>query len=209
VACTVGSDNYGSLGNNFVREGLADRITPFNTKKSGKTMDTERMYDNIMNKFRFGGLDNPDIYLDETVLRMCYTHRRLMSSLAMQLMRENKADKALNVVRYAEEVIPAQTVSHNYMSGSLDLARVWLMQGYKKEAEDIVLGIATNADEYLQWYAGLSKKVQGSCAQDILYNIYQLNASVEILKDAESDKYQDMEKALQVYHVMFQEYLYR
>ena len=209
VACTVGSDNYGSLGNNFVREGLADRITPFNTKKSGKTMDTERMYDNIMNKFRFGGLDNPDIYLDETVLRMCYTHRRLMSSLAMQLMRENKADKALNVVRYAEEVIPAQTVSHNYMSGSLDLARVWLMQGYKKEAEDIVLGIATNADEYLQWYAGLSKKVQGSCAQDILYNVYQLNASIEILKDAESDKYQDMEKALQVYHVMFQEYLYR
>ena len=209
VACTVGSDNYGSLGNNFVREGLVDRITPFNTKKSGKTMDTERMYDNIMNKFRFGGLDNPDIYLDETVLRMCYTHRRLMSSLAMQLMRENKADKALNVIRYAEEVIPAQTVSHNYMSGSLDLARVWLMQGYKKEAEDIVLGMATNADEYLQWYAGLSKKVQNSCAQDILFNVYQLNATIEIMKDAESEKYQDMEKALQVYHVMFQEYLYR
>ena len=80
--------DYGSLGNNFVREGLADRITPFNTKESGMTMDTERMYDNLMNKFRFGGLDNPDIYLDETVLRMCYTHRRLFATLAMQLMRE-------------------------------------------------------------------------------------------------------------------------
>ena len=209
VACTVGSDNYGSLGNNFVREGLVDRITPFNTKKSGMTMDTERMYDNIMNKFRFGGLDNPNIYLDETVLRMCYTHRRLMSSLAMQLMRENKVEKAENIVRYAEEVIPAQTVKHNYMSGSLDLARVWLMLGNKQKAEEIVMSIAGNSCEYLQWYAGLAPKIQNSCANDILYNVYQLNASVDILADAESEKHKEMDDLLRMYHMMFQEYLYR
>ncbi|MBO5707377.1 MAG: DUF2723 domain-containing protein [Bacteroidaceae bacterium] len=209
VACTVGSDNYGSLGNNFVREGLVDRITPFNTKKSGMTMDTERMYDNIMNKFRFGGLDNPNIYLDETVLRMCYTHRRLMSSLAMQLMRENKVEKAENIVRYAEEVIPAQTVKHNYMSGSLDLARVWLMLGNKQKAEEIVMSIAGNSCEYLQWYAGLAPKIQNSCANDILYNVYQLNASVDILADAESEKHKEMDDMLRMYHMMFQEYLYR
>ena len=209
VACTVGSDNYGSLGNNFVREGLVDRITPFNTKKSGMTMDTERMYDNIMNKFRFGGLDNPNIYLDETVLRMCYTHRRLMSSLAMQLMRENKFEKAENIVRYAEEVIPAQTVKHNYMSGSLDLARVWLMLGNKQKAEEIVMSIAGNSCEYLQWYAGLAPKIQNSCANDILYNVYQLNASVDILADAESEKHKEMDDLLRMYHMMFQEYLYR
>ena len=209
VACTVGSDNYGSLGNNFVREGLVDRITPFNTKKSGMTMDTERMYDNIMNKFRFGGLDNPNIYLDETVLRMCYTHRRLMSSLAMQLMRENNFEKAENIVRYAEEVIPAQTVKHNYMSGSLDLARVWLMLGNKQKAEEIVMSIAGNSCEYLQWYAGLAPKIQNSCANDILYNVYQLNASVDILADAESEKHKEMDDMLRMYHMMFQEYLYR
>ena len=209
VACTVGSDNYGSLGDNFVREGLVDRITPFNTKKSGMTMDTERMYDNIMNKFRFGGLDNPNIYLDETVLRMCYTHRRLMSSLAMQLMRENKVEKAENIVRYAEEVIPAQTVKHNYMSGSLDLARVWLMLGNKQKAEEIVMSIAGNSCEYLQWYAGLAPKIQNSYANDILYNVYQLNASVEILADAESEKHKEMDDMLRMYHMMFQEYLYQ
>ena len=209
VACTVGSDNYGSLGNNFVREGLADRITPFNTKESGMTMDTERMYDNLMNKFRFGGLDNPVIYLDETVLRMCYTHRRLFATLAMQLMREGKNEKALKVVRYAKEVIPAETVSHNYMSGSMDLARVWLMQGEKQEAESIVMDIATNACEYLDWYATLKPRVQQSCAQDILYNVYQLSNAVEILESAESANLKEMEEKLQAYHVMFSGYLYR
>ena len=209
VACTVGSDNYGSLGNNFVREGLADRITPFNTKESGMTMDTERMYDNLMNKFRFGGLDNPDIYLDETVLRMCYTHRRLFATLAMQLMREGKEEKALEVVRYAKEVIPAETVSHNYMSGSMDLARVWLMHGEKQEAEGIVTDIATNACEYLDWYATLKPRVQQSCAQDILYNVYQLSNAVEILESAESANLKEMEEKLQAYHVIFSGYLYR
>ena len=209
VACTVGSDNYGSLGNNFVREGLADRITPFNTKESGMTMDTERMYDNLMNKFRFGGLDNPDIYLDEPVLRMCYTHRRLFATLAMQLMREGKEEKALEVVRYAKEVIPAETVRHNYMSGSMDLARVWLMHGEKQEAEGIVTDIATNACEYLDWYATLKPRVQQSCAQDILYNVYQLSNAVEILESAESANLKEMEEKLQAYHVMFSGYLYR
>ena len=209
VACTVGSDNYGSLGNNFVREGLADRITPFNTKESGMTMDTERMYDNLMNKFRFGGLDNPDIYLDETVLRMCYTHRRLFATLAMQLMREGKEEKALEVVRYAKKVIPAETVRHNYMSGSMDLARVWLMHGEKQEAEGIVTDIATNACEYLDWYATLKPRVQQSCAQDILYNVYQLSNAVEILESAESANLKEMEEKLQAYHVMFSGYLYR
>ena len=173
------------------------------------TMDTERMYDNMMNKFRFGGLDNPDIYLDETVLRMCYTHRRLFATLAMQLMREGKKDKALNVVRYAKEVIPAETVHHNYMSGSLDLARVWLMQDEKQEAESIAMDIATNACEYLDWYAGLKTHVQQSCAQDILYNVYQLNSAVEILGSTNSANRKELEEKLQAYHIMFSGYLYR
>ena len=209
VACTVGSDNYGSLGSNFVREGLADRITPFNTKESGMTMDTERMYDNLMNKFRFGGLDNPDIYLDETVLRMCYTHRRLFATLAMQLMREGKDEKAMNVVRYAEETIPAKTVPHNYMGGSMDLARVWLALGQKDKSEEIVVGIAGNACEYLDWYASLKPRVQQSCAQDILYNVYQLNSAVDILEVAESELHKDMDERLQMYYGMFDSYLYR
>lgn len=140
---------------------------------------------------------------------MCYTHRRLFATLAMQLMREGKEEKALEVVRYAKEVIPAETVSHNYMSGSMDLARVWLMHGEKQEAEGIVTDIATNACEYLDWYATLNPRVQQSCAQDILYNVYQLSNAVEILESAESANLKEMEEKLQAYHIMFSGYLYR
>ena len=124
VATTVGPDNYGSLGNYFVQEGLVNRITPFNTKANGQNMDTDRMYDNMMNKFKFGGLDKPGIYLDETVMRMCYTHRRAFAQLALRLLQEGKTDKVAKLIDYAEQVISPENVPHNYPSGSLDLARV-------------------------------------------------------------------------------------
>lgn len=122
IAITVGKDNYANLGDYFVREGLADRITPFNTKKSGRTVDTEKMYDNMMNRFRYGGLDNPNFYLDETVSRMCYTHRRMFAQLATQLMAEGKTDKANKLVHKAEQALPPTTLPHSFAGGSLDLA---------------------------------------------------------------------------------------
>ena len=208
IACTVGSDNYGSLGDNLVSEGLAERITPFNTAESGRTIDTKRMYDNVMNKYRYGGIDNPDIYLDETVTRMCLTHRRMFATLAMALMREGDKDKALKVVKRAEEAIPPTTVPHSYMGGSIDLARVWLVLGHNKQAEKIALSIARNACEYLEWYSHMNSRMLQMSARDIVYSCYMLNSTVEILQDAESGKAAEMDKKLETYTNRFQQFIY-
>ena len=44
MAITVGSDNHLNLGNNFMQEGLAYRITPFNTTQLNARIDSEKMY---------------------------------------------------------------------------------------------------------------------------------------------------------------------
>ena len=208
IACTVGSDNYGSLGNNFVREGLVDRITPFNTAASGRTIDTRRMYDNLMTKFHFGGISNPDIYLDETILRMCYTHRRLFATLAKQLLAEGKTDLALKVVERAAKAIPETTVPHSYISGSMELANAWLVLGYKEKAETIILDLARNASEYLAWYASLSPKLRSMSQQDIMYSLYQLNNATEALRGADSSKAEEYTRKLNMYTGIFQNLLY-
>ncbi len=208
IACTVGSDNYGSLGNNFVREGLVDRITPFNTAASGRTIDTRRMYDNLMTKFHFGGISNPDIYLDETILRMCYTHRRLFATLAKQLLAEGEANLALKVVERAAKAIPATTVPHSYISGSMDLANAWLVLGYKEKAETIILDLARNASEYLAWYASLSPRMRSMSQQDIMYSLYQLNNATEALRGADSSKAEEYTRKLDMYTGIFQNLLY-
>jgi hypothetical protein len=162
VAVSVGDDNYINLGDNTITEGLVYRITPFTTNIKGKPVDgatnfdTEKTYNNVMNRFKFGGIDKPGIYLDETVMRMCYTHRRIIAQLAVRLAAEGQEEKAIKVLNFAEKSIPSYNVPHNYSSGSFDLARAWLAVGKKKEALDIMNKLWTNSAQYAYWYNTLS-----------------------------------------------------
>ncbi|MBO7068425.1 MAG: DUF2723 domain-containing protein [Bacteroidaceae bacterium] len=208
VAITVGKDNYGCLGDYLVQEGLANRITPFKTSESGKDMDTDKMYENIMTHFAFGGVDNPNIYLDETVSRMCYTHRRMMAQLATRLLREGKKDKAARLIKYAEQVLPPTTLPHNYAGYSLDLARAWIAVGNKKMADQIAYPIAANAAEYINWYLSLPGKMLLQSEKDCMYYLYQMHAATEVLKIAESDRAKDMALILDAFNKVLQKHLY-
>ena len=200
VATTVGPDNYGSLGNYFVQEGLVNRITPFNTKANGQNMDTDRMYDNMMNKFKFGGLDKPGIYLDETVMRMCYTHRRAFAQLALRLLQEGKTDKVAKLIDYAEQVISPENVPHNYPSGSLDLARVSLRVKKADHAINLSRAVAQGACEYIEWYLSLPTSILLRDDRDCMYYMYQLHAAAEVLKEANCDEAKTFEERLEGYN---------
>ena len=58
--------------------------------------DTEKTYHMIMTRFKFGNLKQKGLYIDETTMRMCYTHRRLLGQTALQLIAEGKKQKAIN-----------------------------------------------------------------------------------------------------------------
>ena len=199
VAITVGESNYGDLGKNFVREGLADRITPFDTQTNGKRLDTEKMYDNLMNKFKFGGLDQPGLYLDETVMRMCYTHRRLFSQLGSQLLREGETEKALKLMEKAEKAIPASTVPHSWQGGSLDIARTWLALEKNKKCEEIAAHVAQTSCEYLDWYISLPPHYTKLSSYDIRANFITLQDAVELLEGANSKLAQKYDKKMSDY----------
>ena len=156
VALTVGEDNYMNLGDNFVQEGLANRITPFTTNKPGaKNFDTEKAYHNIMTRFKFGNLKQKGLYIDETTMRMCYTHRRLLAQTALQLIAEGKKQKAINILKKADTEIPDYNVTLDYMSGGLDMARGWLMTGQKAKGKEYIEAVWKNASQYLNYYLSL------------------------------------------------------
>ena len=176
VALTVAEDNYMNLGDNFVQEGLVNRITPFTTNAPGaKNFDSKRTYDRMMNKFRFGGLDTPGIYLDETVMRMCWTHRRAFVDLAMNLVNEGEDKKAANVLAYLDKNIPEYNVPVNYQSGSLDEARVYAHLGQKQKAMDMFKKLFNNSYQYAAWYCGLEDFRFVSAQRDALLHFYIMN----------------------------------
>lgn len=181
VAITVGQENYMNLGDNFIQEGLANRITPFTTNAPGmKNFDTERVYTNLMTRFKFGGLDKKGIYLDETVMRMCYTHRRLFAQLALNLIQEGKKGKAAKALAYAEKVIPAYNVPMNYLSGGIDIAKAYALLGNKAKAKEAINSVFKNAHQYMVWYNSLSGSRFMQSQQDCMMHLYVMNSCIDI-----------------------------
>ena len=173
VATTVGSDNYMNLGDNCVQEGLAYRITPFTTNKPGtKNFDTEKTYNNVMNRYKFGGLEKRGLYIDETIMRMCYTHRHMFAQLALQLIGEGKNDKALKVLRKSEKVIPEYNVPNTFMSGSIDIARAYALLGLKKDAKRILTQVWDNAKSYADFYVQQNGSRFDLCQNDLMRQLY-------------------------------------
>ena len=180
VATTVGAENYMNLGDNFVQEGLANRITPFTTNVAGaKNFDTERVYTNMMTRFKYGGLEKKGIYLDETVMRMCYTHRRLFAQLALHLIAEGKLDKAKKTLAYAEKVIPSYNVPMNYLSGGLDIAKAYAHLGNKAKATETLKAIFDNSHQYMKWYNSLTGSRFTQAQQDCIMHIFIMNMCVD------------------------------
>ena len=181
VATTVGSDNYMNLGDNFVQEGLAYRITPFNTKVPGaKNFDTEKVYNNVMNRFKWGGLDKPGLYIDETVMRMCYTHRHLLAQLAMQLIAEGQNAKAEKVLRKAEKVLPEYNVPYTFLSGAADMARAYALIGKKADAARILNKVWADAKSYADYYLQLTGSRFMMSQNDVLRQLYIMQNIADI-----------------------------
>ena len=194
MAITVGQENHLNLGNNFMQEGLAYRITPFNTTALGARYDTEKMYDNLMHKFKFGGIDKEGIYLDETVLRMSQTHRRMFVQLSTELIKEGKDEMALKALDYCQQVIPSTNVPHDYiMSSSKEMADNYWALGEKEKAEAIYSELANKSIEYIAWYLTLDDMKLASVYENCVRNFYMLDEiNKSLMRSAELEEGDEM-----------------
>ena len=171
-AVTVGSSYYLGLEDYFSRTGLAYQVVPL--KGVSNNIDTDKMYDNMVNKFRWGGIDKatPEhpLYLDENVRRMCNTHRMMFGDLVVQLIAEGKNDKALTALDLIMEKIPGWQVTHDLTS--ISLAQSYLDLGEKAKGEALLTEILDNSAGYLNWYKDLTSGQLRSVGNDYQKHLY-------------------------------------
>ena len=136
MSMTVGESNYPAvLKKFFVHEGLAYRITPFDwsklgfdTKSGDHPVDIDRFYDNVMNRFKWGGIkEYKDYYADETVRRMIYTHRNLVSQLAVEMLNsEEPNEKVIALLEKVYKELPSETIPYDALKdNSIALADIY------------------------------------------------------------------------------------
>ena len=182
MSVTLGAENYAGLQDYFCLEGLAYRLTPFKLGQS--RIDTDKMYTNLMKRFKYGNVAMPGIFLDETNLRMAQTHRRMFSILVERLLNEGKKDKALAALRMCEKVLPESTVPYEY--ADVDLATLWFHAGDKANAARVAKEVARQNWQYLNWANTLPQETAyayaNSCTKTFLY-LYRCVALLQDMKD--------------------------
>lgn len=122
-ATTTGSEGYLGLTDYFMAEGLAYKLVPIYNKTVSQgdigLVNTEKMYDNLMNKYKWGNMNRTDVYLDETNMRMTMNFRLLFGRLANELVNEGKKEKAIKVLDKCIEIMPNDAIPYNYFMLSL------------------------------------------------------------------------------------------
>ena len=146
TSISLGSDNLSFLRDHLVLEGLAYRVSPTATSQR---VDVERLYDNIMHRFRYGGLNTKGIYVDEDVKRMADTHQLIMGVLIDSLLQQGDLQRALSVCRKWQQELPHENVP--YTEYALSMASCYYMVRQPEQGDAIVKDLLQRSAEWLSW----------------------------------------------------------
>ena len=170
MSISMGSDILPFLRDHLVLEGLAYRISPTATNQK---IDVERLYDNIMHRFRYGGLSTKGIYVDEDVKRMANTHQLIMGVLIDSLLQRGDTKRALNVCHKWQKEMPQENVP--YTEYALSMARCYYMAHQPEKGDEIVSSLLRRSDEWLSWI----NTIKLSRRAGSLYNRYTWMQTME------------------------------
>jgi hypothetical protein len=154
---TVPSSQYKGLEKYFIQEGLGYRVAPVRTDQPEQgefgMIDPVVMYDNMMNKFKWGNAEDPSVYLDENNRRMFSNFRRIFGTLGKELLLKGDTTKAIDAARRGLEIVPAEKMPNDFFS--LGLAEVLIRAGKKEEGEKLLSDVIAYSKKYLDYAISL------------------------------------------------------
>lgn len=167
-AVTVGSDNYLGLQDYFQLEGMTYKIVPIKTSSERGQIgrvNTTSMFDNVMNKFRWGGMKYPELYMDPETVRLTTGLRLNLARLATALAEENKLDSAVKVLDLCVQEMPDETIPYNFLM--IAVAEAYYKAKADEKADNILLRLAEIYERELNYYFSLKPRFQKLAEDDI------------------------------------------
>ena len=201
---SVASDALQGLSEYTLQEGIAFRLVPVHIKGDESQpggVNTTKMYQNLMDKFLWKNLNNPNVYLDETCRRLAMNYRNAFGRMAVQLINEGQNAKAVKALDFCMKTFPEYQLPYDYFT--LQIAFAYAKAGETKKAADIWNRIVTLSKENID-YQMHSKTTKGEGMDgETQQNMYYLQ---KIVQDAGKTKQTETEKKVKT---IFEEYYNR
>ncbi len=181
-----------------VQEGSTFRVLPVYNPGEDRLVDTDKMYDNLINNSFWRELDNPDVYYttEDYIQRSITPFRSQFNTLAAALIEEGKTDKAAEVVTKSLILMPDNVVPYDFTAAqTIDLL---LQVGQKEKAMEIAKVFSRRTIESLEYY--ISQSPRGNM-RELQVNIYLLGNLVRSLSEGgESDLATEYREKLDQYY---------
>lgn len=187
-AVTTGPDSYLGLQEYFQLEGLAYRLVPIKTPKNQNPnitgrVHTEKMYDALMNRFRWGNMDTEKhIYLDENNMRMITNLRMQFSNLAEELIAEGKEEMAREVLHRCLEVMPERNVPYGRVM--LPISESLYKLNEDETANAIARSVFDRYAKELEYYMSLDPEHAIALQQDMQISMYIMQRFEQMVNTA-------------------------
>jgi hypothetical protein len=163
-AATVGSENLLNLSEYFQLDGLAKRFVPLKASETGG-IDADKLYDKMMNQFRWGNLSDPKVYLCETNLRLISLFRSIFGQLADALIEENKKDSAVMALDRALEVIPVSKLP--FSRNDAFLIEMYYRADAKDKGRDLAEQMFKAVSEEMDYFLSFPRKFSNGVAGEM------------------------------------------
>jgi hypothetical protein len=180
---TIGNSasSFSYLWDYFQLDGLAYRFIPIKTKSDrGKIgrIDSEILYKNLMEKFEYGNINSPNVYLDETNLRLVMNVRNNFSRLAEQLINEDNPESALKVLNKCLELMPHEKVEFNYFI--LPVIENYYVCEQDQKAREIITTMIGMIEEKLTYFKQFEGENKNTISGEIQRALSLYNSTVKI-----------------------------
>jgi hypothetical protein len=150
-------------------EGLAYRFVPIKTTRAGTLyghVNTDILYENVMNKFVWGNVNDPDIFLDEYNKKSIniIQARYMFARLAEALNAEGKHDKAIEVLDKLFEIFPNEKIPLTF--DSFPAAEQYFIAGAGEKGAALTRILANNSFAMLEYYLSLPANMAAAIQND-------------------------------------------
>ena len=194
-ATTVGTQLYMNFNNtnNFSLVGMTYMVVPGEPLSGG--VNIPRAFDNMVNRFRFGGIEyDPTVYFDEQSRGMVVNFRGKFIELINALMDEGEYAKARIALDRAITAMPGTAVP--FTNDGLLFARTYFLLNEPEKANALMWEVIDRVQRNLNWFQRLSARQMHGASNEIQRNIGTMLLATRIFQGSDLAQYQLMVEEL-------------
>jgi hypothetical protein len=198
---TVGLDQYLQL------EGFAYRLVPIKTGFTSMLdcgrVKTDILYNNLMNKFYYGRINEPDVYIDHFHQRTLSVvrFRNTFIRLARALLEENKKDSAIAVLDKCQALVPSRVMPDDMFT--VEIADTYLAAGDLVKGTNVLNSYSRTCIEELNYYLSLSRHLQSLAEYEINYDMEALKQMQDVAARYKLNLLTEIRNKLNEYNLIY------